>query len=649
MSVRKSKNIPTLIAAVVFLAVFFFMGIAIATNGFQQSGCSTASSNPYESVYVDNDMRISDLSVTIDASAGDRSMRITEDYTFEIDVPSHGFYRDIAVNSGEKIRDLKVYNAGHFYNAYELSAEGHGILRVRVGSENGTVSGKGIKCTIEYTMITPAHAVYPDALVVNAIGHGWNCKILNARVKVKLPCETSAAPEYYYGKWGDTNMLDEKPESGKSEYEVTLSDISAYHGLTLYYFLPEGALSAYTDFDFVPVLIAGLIIVCVAVVLKLTVFKNKQLTPITNYYPPKHSGASIPMDPVDMGYLIDNKCQGSDVTSLIFYFASQGYIRVIEPNSEDNTSDSFKLEKLKGLPKSMPSWQHDFFNKLFERGDKVVASELSYRAYTAVSAVQSKITSRYKDKLYDKKSQIAAVVTGVLTALYATIIVLTSCLKVGAGFMNWLGFVSVFPVAFTGLAGTLVVYNRHKLRGAKRVLSVIGFIALGIVSSLLLLAVTYSMASSLAARLLLAGFVAAGSILAPLLYKRTEYYDEELNEVLGFKDFLLTAEKDRLETLLEENPQYYYDVLPYANVLGVSDIWQDKFKELTLQPPRYYSGSTVFDILVFNSYYRRSYRTYSEASVLRPSSSSSRSGGGHFGGGGGHSGGGFGGGGGGRW
>ena len=649
MSNRRYNNIRSFVAVVIFFALFIFMCVAIGTNGFKSVGCAT-NSNPYDNVYVDNYMRISDLSVTIDASAGDRSMRIKEEYTFEIDVRSHGFYRDIAVNSGEKIRDLKVYNAAHFYNEYKLSTEGRGILRVRVGHENYTVSGRGLKCTIEYTLITPVHAQYKDALVINAIGHGWNCEILNAHVKVKLPCDTSDTPQYYYGKWGeDTNAADKiggSPEGGKSEYEITLSDISAYNGLTLYYFLPKGALSHYTDLDYLYVLIAGLALVGVAVILKLTIFKNKPLTPITNYHPPKHSGASMPMDPVDMGYLIDNKCQGSDVTSLIFYFASQGYINVIEPGSEDNYSDSFKLEKLRDLPAGLPSWQHDFFNKLFERGDTVIASELTGRAYTAVSAVQTKIKARYKGKLYDTKSKAASVVTGVLTALFATLSVLLSCLRVGAGFMNWLGLVSVLPVVFTGAVGTLVVYNRHKMRSKKRALSLIGYIALGIVSSLLLLAVTYSVASTLAFRLLLTAFVALCSIIAPLLLKRTDYYDEELNEVLGFKDFLMTAEKDRLEKLLEENPQYYYDVLPYANVLGVSDIWQNKFKELTVQPPSYYRGNTVFNVFVFNSYYSSSYRTYSEATVFRPSSSS-HSGGGF--GGGGHSGGGFGGGGGGRW
>ena len=98
--------------------------------------------------------------------------------------------------------------------------------------------------------------------------------------------------------------------------------------------------------------------------------------------------------------------------------------------------------------------------------------------------------------------------------------------------------------------------------------------------------------------------------------------------------------------LLEENPQYYYDILPYANVLGVSDKWENKFKELTIQPPAYVSGPDLIDLHIYASLVRSLNRDMSAAMAQKPSSSS-RSGFGGFSGGGGFGGGGFGGGGGG--
>ena len=48
---------------------------------------------------------------------------------------------------------------------------------------------------------------------------------------------------------------------------------------------------------------------------------------------------------------------------------------------------------------------------------------------------------------------------------------------------------------------------------------------------------------------------------------------EKLGKIIGFKEFIDTAEADRIKMMVEKNPNFYYDVLPYAYVLGVSDKW----------------------------------------------------------------------------
>jgi len=57
--------------------------------------------------------------------------------------------------------------------------------------------------------------------------------------------------------------------------------------------------------------------------------------------------------------------------------------------------------------------------------------------------------------------------------------------------------------------------------------------------------------------------------------------------------FLVAAEKQRFEMLLGENPDYYYDILPYAQVLGVSKIWQSKFDRLLYSPSSWFFGDGV--------------------------------------------------------
>ena len=59
--------------------------------------------------------------------------------------------------------------------------------------------------------------------------------------------------------------------------------------------------------------------------------------------------------------------------------------------------------------------------------------------------------------------------------------------------------------------------------------------------------------------------------------RRTEYGDKILEKTLGFKEFINTAEKDKLETMFESNPDYFYNILPYAMVLGLSSKWVEAF------------------------------------------------------------------------
>ena len=632
------------------------------------AGCGSSQSNPYANT-PDNNYRITDLSVTIDASAGARSMHITEDYTFEFDKitfdPSHGFYRDIAINSGEKIRNLKVYNASDFSDEFELSYPNQNVLRVRVGSPDRIIWGSGLRCTIEYTMITPPFADNPDALAVNAIGQGWSCKIRQADIKVILPENTNAVPEYFYGGWGENRnavgaIVESAPKAGAKEYSFAVRPeyegsfaLDSYEGLTLYYYMPKGAFSSRMESYVWIVLAFGLVIIGVALALKFTIGKNAPLAPITNYYPPKHAGAGehdLPMDPVDMGYLIDGTCQGSDVTSLIFYFASKGYLEVIEPKSKENKSDSFKLIKKCELPDGLPNYQYVFFSKIFGKKKEVTVSDLTNRTYTAVRTVQSNIAGKYKGKntLYDNKTKMISVAASLLAVLYSFLVVGFSGMLVHKSFFGFMGLLALFPAVISLLFGGYLVNNRQKFGKAKWITFAVLYALVTAIPSMLLL-LTHRDAFGLAEIIILIVSIDLCFIIAPFIARRTKYYTEELNEIVGFKEFLQYAEKERLETLLEENPQYYYDILPYANVLGVSDIWEDKFKGLTLEPPVYYRGHSVFTLAVFSGYYRHSYRAYSAATVSTPSSSSRSGGGRSFGGGGGFSGGGFGGGGGGRW
>lgn len=68
---------------------------------------------------------------------------------------------------------------------------------------------------------------------------------------------------------------------------------------------------------------------------------------------------------------------------------------------------------------------------------------------------------------------------------------------------------------------------------------------------------------------------------------RTEESHKNLEKITGFKKFLETAEKDRLEMLVHDNPKYFYNILPFAYVLGVSVNGWISLKHC-YEPPEWY-------------------------------------------------------------
>ncbi len=132
-------------------------------------------------------------------------------------------------------------------------------------------------------------------------------------------------------------------------------------------------------------------------------------------------------------------------------------------------------------------------------------------------------------------------------------------------------------------------------------------------------------------------------LFAKIMPKRTPFGNEILGKLRGFKRFLETAEKPQLEALVNENPEYFYNILPYTYALGVSEVWMSQFETIAMQAPGWYGGYSTFSMHEFNHFMNDTMKSAQSAMSSSPSSNSGESSGG------GSSGGGSGGGGGGSW
>ncbi len=667
----RSKAFPYIIVVAVVMAVMFFLAI-VGLDVFMPS-------DPYASMIPDYGMVFHSMDVRVEWN-DDRSCKITQSMNVEfldnghgeyIDgeytvVGSHGIYVDIPVNSGESVRDLNVTASGNYRyggvdNSLPYSIEhesGFKLVRVIVGDAHRVFAqGDTLSCTIVYDYITPVHPDGDDLLDINAIGYGWQSPVENATVTVTYPVAPATDGLSVWSGAAD-DLVDVSADKiavsadGKT-VTVKMDELAPFRGVRVKGEMPDGVLKGRFDTQALWTIVVGMILLGATVTLMMLSGRDKPLTPTVDFYPPRIDGMRRQkrhMLPVQMGKLIDDTCSDEDVTSLIFYWASKGYLAI----EQDEDGGEITLIKLKPID-PVTAYEKTMFDKLFEKGVevdgavRVEMSALKGKFANTVSATRAAVEREYSGKLYRRGYNALAMCLLVACALFGAGFAVLTSFRIAFGCFNLLGLVTLIPVAIAGVFGIALVHNYFKLSTSKRRMLLV---TLFVVSVLTAVGTTFAIPTSVMSwveKAVFAVTLAASAAIAPFLTKRTEFYDEQLNNIIGFRDFLRDAEKERLEALLAEDPQYYYNILPYANVLGVSDIWSDKFKDITVEPPAYYRGRnvTLFDVFVIS----RICRSVGNTLTYTPpkANSGSFSGGSSHRGGGGGSFGGFGGGGGGRW
>ena len=69
---------------------------------------------------------------------------------------------------------------------------------------------------------------------------------------------------------------------------------------------------------------------------------------------------------------------------------------------------------------------------------------------------------------------------------------------------------------------------------------------------------------------------------------------------------------------MEQDPEYFYHILPYTYALGVSDKWIKKFESIAMQPPRWYNGTDVWSYVLFDRMLRDTLRAPTTVWFLSP-------------------------------
>jgi uncharacterized membrane protein len=579
------------------------------------------------------------------------SYDITETIDVNFLTDRHGIYREIPLRFDDmpvKISNISV--PGHETNI-EKSRD---LVTIRIGSADYYVSGK-VTYSISYLYDVGADKLEDmDEFYHNIIGDQWDTviKAVDFRINLPKPFDVSSV-NCTSGYTGDTNNSNvEWVVKGNTISGRTLTALNNYEALTIALPLPEGywvGAAAHKDPGWLFFMIFGFPLYIAVIILAFIFWMKKgrdnKLFPSVEFEAPEN------MNPSEIGYIIDGSVDSKDVTALIIYWADKGFLEIEEKESGKGIfkKKSLELIKIKELDEDAKYYEKNVFRKLFTGfgdGKRVSSDELTNKFYTTVSEAKQDIKKSFTDNpdraIYVKGNKLYSA----LTALFAALPIISVLME---GFLVMTGedlFALIFAVPFslfliipTFALGSAITSGEGKSAAGK-----ISFFILFGGFSLVFFGVFTVWAGGVPIYKYLSA-VSSGiivSVFFSLMSRRTEYGDRILEKTLGFKEFIKTAEKDKLEQMFESNPAYFYNILPYAMVLGLSDKWSSHFDSLDVQPPNWYRGDrySTFSAAAFTSSLNGSFKTLNSSMTSSPSSSGGSSSGGSSGGGSGGGGGG---------
>ncbi len=359
----------------------------------------------------------------------------------------------------------------------------------------------------------------------------------------------------------------------------------------------------------------------------------------------------------EVGYIYRGHVKTNDIVSLIVYWASKGFLMIEEL---DENGSNLRLIKVKELETENDA-ERKVFNALFRNRDEVTTDKLNETFGKHVQSASMSLMNRFKRdksmKIFDTKASFFKVLSAIILPLSMGLFTAAASIETSGYSGDFLIGLLVGGVAF--LIATVIGVITFVRDGINAVSNnrLTWMVNIPVLAIVYIVVVAFSEMSTMSIIYFTIVFVIfiLALIATANMGRRTKVGSRYYGQILGLKRFIEVAEEDRIRTLAEETPELFYNVLPYAYVLGITNTWIKRFEHIAIDNPDWYqtygTGTVLRDMYIWNNI-NRSLSTLNHAMTSVPASKGSSGGGsfgGGFGGGGGYGGGGFGGSGGGTW
>ena len=583
------------------------------------------------------------------------SIDITETYDLKFLQRRHGFYRNIPTVydmdwnvDGVKEKKSYYFPISHIEcdGPYKVEKNYDGIS-IRLGDEDEEVIGKQ-SYRLSYRVQTKDLDLDGiQMLYWNLIG-SFDTTIKDFTYRITMPKAFDSENIYVStGRYGQNNNKLSVKVDGNIISGHNTKMLFSQEQATIMVNLPKDYFTFTKDKNYDTYVIGiTLIILLGSLILFIRFGKDDEVIVTVEFDPPKD------LDSAGVGYVIDHIVDDRDAVSLILKWANNGNILIHDEN------EGFQLEKRKELGIEANDYERTLFSAIFSKDYIVKEDDLKTEKMSkAMNETKIQIQNHFK-----KENQVYMKASLVLQCVMLFIVVLPQAIASFAGAYAKYDAISLslpfmipsLILLITIIPWILFIRKRYAMkRSTFFILMIVLLICNGIcigAGVILQMQLETSWYVILLTTLVTLGLL----VIMVFMDKRSKKGNAWLGQILGLKEFIESCEKDRIEALAKDDPYAFFKVLPYAYVLGISDVWVKKFENIGLPNPGWYVGNQgdVFMSMLWWNHFHYCMRDISKAVCYIPPAKSG-SGGGSFSsggfGGGGFSGGGFGGGSGGSW
>lgn len=287
--------------------------------------------------------------------------------------------------------------------------------------------------------------------------------------------------------------------------------------------------------------------------------RDRKTIPVVTADPPEG------LDPLEMEYAQIANISDRGIYAIILYWVSQGYLDILQEG------DRVGVRKLRELPDDAKDHERFLFDRMFKRGDTMWLDQFPPEVSEHKVELSEKVAERFRGPNAVVENDAMKATLSAMFLLIAVIFFVEVSLTDHVLLPFVLGVVLLYALVFlqNGALGFKSKYDRFEITAGSAgiLIALIGHIFL-LRSTGVLFTLVFTICMLMC--------------IPCILFMERRVNNRLYGQILGFREFIRTAERDKLKVLSEKKPDYGMDILPYAMLFNMGTEWTKKFEYRTI-------------------------------------------------------------------